>query len=558
MAKISMILGLDGHPLPAQARPSTGRGRMMGLVGNRGIAYDAADTTSDQMANWNPGLGSPDNEINPYRDTMVSRNRDMVRNDGWGSGIITRTQDNVIGPSFRPVLTPDYRELARISGNKAFDITWAKEYKRALESAWRSWTMDPGHWCDVERQLTIPQLFRLAFRHKMVDGDALALLQYRPDRLGYGKAKFATALQIIDPDRLSNPQQMMDLRYMRGGVEIDDDGAPVAYHFREAHIGEWYSAPQTVIWQRCMRETSWGRPVVVHDFDHDRGAQHRGVGLLTPIIQRMKMLTKYDQSELEAAVLNAVFGAYLKSPFDPSVAAEALGDTVTDVANQEGWTNYQNSRADYYGDNRLMLNHGVGIMKLFPSEEIGTVDAARPNSQYRDFENAVLRNLSAGTGLSAQQISQDWSDVNYSSARAALLEAWKTLSRRREDFGVGFAHPILVAFAEEVHEYHELPLPRNAPDFAEARAAYTRGRWMGPGRGWVDPVAEKKGVILGLDAGISTMEQEVAENMGADWEEIVDQRSYEIGYFKEKGMPPPSWAQANVMAPETIKDPEEK
>ncbi|PWI82156.1 phage portal protein, partial [Enterobacter sp. CGMCC 5087] len=73
--------------------------------------------------------------------------------------------------------------------------------------------------------------------------------------------------------------------------------------------------------------------------------------------------------------------------------------------------------------------------------------------------------------------------------------------------------------------------------------------WMGPGRGWVDPVAEKKGVILGLDAGISTMEQEVAESMGADWEEIVDQRSFEINYFKEKGMPPPSWAQANVMAP---------
>lgn len=558
MAKIS-ILGPDGHPLPAQARPSTGgRGRMMGLVGNQGIPYDAADTTSDQMANWRPGLWSPDNEINSFRDTMVSRNRDLVRNDGWGSGIITRTQDNVVGPSFRPVLSPDYRELARISGNKAFDIVWAKEYKRELESAWRSWSMDPGHWCDVERQLTVPQMLRLAFRHKMIDGDALAHLQYRPDRLGYGKARYATAVQIIDPDRLSNPQQMMDLRYMRGGVEIDDDGAPVAYHIREAHIGDWYSAPQTVIWQRCVRETRWGRPVIVHDFDHDRGAQHRGVGLLSPIVQRLKMLTKYDQSELEAAVLNAVFGAYLKSPFDPSVAAEALGETAADLGAHQGWENYQDTRSAYYGDNRLMLNHGVGIMKLFPSEEIGTVDAARPNSQYGDFANAVLRNLSAATGLSAQQISQDWSDVNYSSARAALLEAWKTLSRRREDFGVGFAHPILVAFAEEVHEYHDLPLPRNAPDFAEARAAYTRGRWMGPGRGWVDPVAEKKGVILGLDAGISTMEQEVAENMGADWEEVVDQRVFEINYIKEKGGPLPSWAQANILAPETIKNPEEQ
>lgn len=557
MTKIT-LLGPDGHPLPERASPPSRQGRMMGLVGNRGVPYDAADMNSDQMANWGSALWSPDNEINPYRDRMVSRQRDLVRNDGWGAGIITRTQDNVIGPSFRPVLNPDYRELARISGNRAFDISWQKEYKRAVESAWRSWTTDPGRWCDVERQITVPQMFRLAFRHKMIDGDALALLQYRPDRLGYGRARFATTLQIIDPDRLSNPQQMMDLRYMRGGVEIDDDGAPVFYHIREAHIGDWYSAPQTVTWQRFPRETSWGRPVIVHDFDHDRGAQHRGVGLLTPIVQRMNMLAKYDRSELEAAVLNAVFGAYLESPFDPSVAAEALGDVADTVANVKNWEGYQDARVNYYNDTRLMLNHGVGVMKLMPGEKMGAVDAVRPNSNFGDFENAMLRNLAAATGLSAQQISQNWSDVNYSSARAALLEAWKTLGRRREDFGTGFAQPILVAFMEELHEFHDLPLPNNAPDFAEARAAYARARWMGPGRGWVDPVAEKKGVILGLDAGISTMERECAESEGADWEEVVDQRSYEINYFQEKGMPPPSWAQANVLAPETIKDPEEK
>lgn len=49
-----------------------------------------------------------------------------------------------------------------------------------------------------------------------------------------------------------------------------------------------------------------GRPHVVHDFDHERGAQHRGNGILTPVIQRLKMLVKYDQSELEAAILNAI------------------------------------------------------------------------------------------------------------------------------------------------------------------------------------------------------------------------------------------------------------
>jgi capsid protein len=60
---------------------------------------------------------------------------------------------------------------------------------------------------------------------------------------------------------------------------------------------------------------------------------------------------------------------------------------------------------------------------------------------------------------------------------------------------------------------------------------------MGPGRGWVDPVAEKKGAILGLDAGLSTLEIEVGENVGEDWEEVLDQRQLEIESCLKRGLP---------------------
>jgi capsid protein len=78
---------------------------------------------------------------------------------------------------------------------------------------------------------------------------------------------------------------------------------------------------------------------------------------------------------------------------------------------------------------------------LYPGEKITTVNAARPYSNFEVFESAVLRNFSSGTGLSPQQVTQDWSDVNYSSARSSLLEAWKTLTRRRDDFSMGTAQP---------------------------------------------------------------------------------------------------------------------
>lgn len=148
--------------------------------------------------------------------------------------------------------------------------------------------------------------------------------------------------------------------------------------------------------------------------------------------------------------------------------------------------------------------------------------------------------------------------MNYSSARGAMLEAWKTLTRRRDDFATGFAQPILMNFIEELHALGEVPLPAGAPDFITARAGYSRARWMGPGRGWVDPVAEKKGAILGLDAGLSTLEMELAENAGEDWEEILDQRQSEIRACQERGIPLPSWLQADQFAQDTIKEPETK
>jgi AmiR/NasT family two-component response regulator len=40
------------------------------------------------------------------------------------------------------------------------------------------------------------------------------------------------------------------------------------------------------------------------------------------------MLIKYDATELDAAIVNAIFSAYIESPFDSSFVEEALGDCV--------------------------------------------------------------------------------------------------------------------------------------------------------------------------------------------------------------------------------------
>ncbi|ANN70905.1 phage portal protein [Bordetella bronchialis] len=511
--------------------------------------YDAADLNGGHVRDWNPFLWSPDGEINMYRDRLAARTRDLIRNDGWATAAVMRTVDNVIGPDFRPIAKPDYRWLQAHTGIKAFDHVWADEFGQAIEANWRSWAHDPGFYCDSERALNFPQMMQLAFRHQLIDGDSLSMLHWLPQRLGLGRAQYATALQVLDPDRLSNPQLQFDQQAMRGGVEVDEFGVAVAYNIRRAHQGDWFSAAKSVQWDRIARETEWGRPIIVHHFDHDRASQHRGIGFLTPVLQRFKMLIKYDSTELDAAIINAFFAAYIQSPFDPELVEEALAGTDKVSA-------YQRERAAYHEDRRIRLGD-VGMTQLYPGETIGTVAPSRPSGNFPAFESAMLRNFSAATGLAAQQISQNWAEVNYSAYRSAMLEAWKTFARRRAGFAAGQAQPVYTAWLEESMDVDDYPMPAGAPDFIEARFAYSRAKWMGPGRGLVDIVKERQGAILGIDGGMSSLEDECAEISGTDWRDVADRRAIERERYARLGLPIPAALQG-ADAKEASKAPEEQ
>lgn len=523
------ILDANGIPMVEKKTPVSS---IAGYGTRDAVPYDAAKNYGQRMGAWQPFLWSPDGEINMFRDRIVSRGRDLVRNDGWAAGSIAQQTDNIIGPNFRPMSKPDYRALANYTGNSAFDYKWAEEFGAALESNWRDWADDSNYYCDAQRCLSIAQIFKLAFRHKLIDGDALGLMLWQPQNIGIGKTRYATQVQLIDPDRLSNPQMNYDNKQMRGGVKVDHLGAPVGYYIRRAHIGDWFNAGDSVFWDYIERETSWGRPVVVHDYDHDRAAQHRGgIGILTPVLERLKMLGQYDGTELDAAIINAIFGAYIKSPFDPEVVQGALG--TNDELNA-----YQGARGMFHDGKNISLN-GARVPMLFPGEDIVALKSERPNTAFPEFQKAMLRNVASCTGTSYEQLARDWSTTNYSSARAAILETWKTFDRRRKDFATGFCGPVFSCFAEESFEMDSLPLPNGAPDFAECRRAYSSVLWIGPGKGWVDPVKEKQGAMLGIEMGLSTLERECAES-GTDWRDNIAQRAREIEEFKRMGINPPA------------------
>jgi lambda family phage portal protein len=511
------LLGPDGSPLPPSARVAAGAGAMRAFGVAIGRSYQGASLTDPDLASWTVANPSPQLAVTSDRAILAARVHDLARNDGWAAGGVARMVDAIIGSNWRLSARPNAKALG-------IDQDEADAVAEQIESLWRPYASGVDNAIDAGERLNWGGLLALNFRHRIWDGEAIAVSLWLKRSWAY-----STCIQTIHPDRLSNPYNGPDTLYLRAGVEIGDRGQPLAYHFRSTHPGDQYFAnPKLFTWDRVVRRTAWGRATVVHAFEPQAADQFRGVSPLAPILKKIRMLGRYDEAELQASVLNAILAAFVTSPFD----AEQLAETMS----ADALSPYQDMRAEWHESNRVRLS-GAQVNFLAPGEEIKLSSPNHPNSVYEAFERTALRNVATAIGVSYEQLSMDWSQVNYSSARAALLEIWRGFTSRKDNFAHQFAQPIYANWLEEAVDRGDVNLPKKAPKFLEAKSAWCESKWVGPGRGWVDPQKEALAAITRMDGGLSTMEHECDEQ-GMDWRVVLVQQAREYKEREKLGLPP--------------------
>lgn len=507
---VSHILDARGEPMKKHASVAPYSGAS---------SYGAASLTDASIAAWQPRLDSADSANTFERERIASRVHDLARNDGWASAGVQKIVDMAIGSGLRLSCKPGWRALGQTP-------EWAAEFGNRVEALWVSHANDPRRYIDAERKLNFAGLVALKFRHRVLDGQCLSILRWR-ERGG----KFATCEQVIDPDRLSNPQNRSNTEFLRDGIELDSDGAAWRYYIRSAHPGDYYAGARTARWDVVDRETEWGRPIVIHDFEPSRAGETRPVSPLAPVLAKFRMLSQYDRAELQAAILNAVFAAFLESPFDGEDIVHGLDNVVR----------YQELREETAKRTGLKVD-GVRLNMLAPGEKFNMTQAVRPAVAFGAFETTCLRNIATAMGLSYEQLAMDWSQTNYSSARAALVEVWRYIGARRAFFSAGAVMPHYMAWMEEAFDRGYLEVPPGAPDFWDEPYAYLGCEWIGPARGWVDPVKEAQGAQLRQEGMLSTLEKEGAEQ-GIDWQETLVQRARELREIDRLDLPRPQWGQ---------------
>lgn len=494
-------------------------------------SYRNADTIGrGEITLWRPPLNSADHAILRDASMLRARARDLVRNNPLAKNAVRMQRDSVSGSGLKLSLKIDWRALG------IADIEAADEWQDHTTRMWEAYAEGVEKSADARRQLTFSQLFQLLDVTDFVDGESLAVVEMKPSTLGY-----QTCLSMIDVDRLSTPMGHIDTQFLRAGVERDLFGEPIAYHIREGHPHDATLTLAPYRWRRVPRATEWGRPIVLHTFDHTRPEMSRGVSEFAAAIGSMRMLQKYGEIELQSAIAQAAIAAVIKTELDWSQAMNVLGNKAqmsTGNPISDLVAGHMENAAKY-AEKREIRFDGAEIPHLLPNESLEVFRPTHPNGNFPHFENVYIRQLAAGLGVEAHELGKNYRDVNYSAARAALLAVWRTYLTRRNRLVQQVAMPFFSAWLEEAIWLGTVPLPKGVPDFLTAKPFLCRGTFVAWGKPMIDPLKERQGQQLGIQMGTETLEG-IAADSGSNWRDLVDQVVYERAYYRKRGLPHPS------------------
>lgn len=498
-----------------------------------GGAYDAAAIRDRELALWAPPFRSADGDLLPEKQIMDVRGRDQSRNDGLIANGIRIGKDQIVGEQYMLSSKPDTTILG-------LDEDWAAEFSEEVEAKFRAWGEGQSCWADAGQKMTFTDQVRLVVGMDAMAGECVASVEWIRDR--DPRRLWNTAINFIDLDRLSNPNNMFNRRDLRSGVAINEFGKPTGYWFRRGHPGDYWNLQDAWMWDYVAAEKPWGRKQVIHIYEHMRPDQSRGVAMMVGALKEMRMLRKYRDIVLQNAVVNATYAATIESELPSEAVFAQLGAgahvDMTDAITRYG-NSYLTSIANYIGHRKdAFLLDGAKIPHLYPGSKLNLKPAGAIGGIGSQFETSLNRYIAATLGLSVEEFSGDYTNTNYSSIKAASAGIRRGSIARKKRTGDKFAGIVFRLWLEESLAKGLIEsMPRNAPSFYEGlnADAYCQGDWIGASTQQVDELKETQGASLRISNGLSTFDRECAK-LGIDWRATMRQKAREKAYMTKLGI----------------------
>ncbi len=481
--------------------------------------YSGASKSRRSLSGFNPGVGDADTDILNDLPTLRNRSRDLVRNSALAAGALNTTVANVVGTGLRvqSQIDTDYLGISQEDADK-WQRSAEREFNRHAKSTF----------IDSTNSRTFADLQTVVFRSAWESGDVFSILT-NIDRVKKG-ATYGVAVQVIEGDRVSNPNWAQDTTKIAGGVEKNSStGEPEKVHVFRGHPGARYRTKDHKWDSVDVWGKKTGRRNVLHIYRHLRPGQTRGVPAVAPVIEALKQLGDYTDAELMAAVISGMFTVFMKSEspeyggLETMIPTSEVGGSSTDE--------------DY------KLAPGA-ILEMGTEDSIETANPGRPNAGFDPFVLAILRQVGVALELPFEVLVGHFT-ASYSAARAAMLQAWKFFKIRRKWMANYFCQPVYEAVIDEAVAMGRIAAPGYFTD-PTVRDAYLGAAWIGDAPGQIDSFKEMRANEIAEDRGWKTGAEITTEITGGDWEQNHERRVREFNLRKEAGINVESVAQRSI------------
>lgn len=434
-----------------------------------------------------PGTGSFAADLAAGGPTIRRRAAHYHRNTAWGARASTALISNLIGGGIRPQ-------------SESPDAT----VRAAIDAAWAQWV----EVADVAGRQSFYGLQALAARCVIESGESFSLL--RISEAG------VLQVQLIDVRQVDETlyREIGQTQRIIAGIEVDDTGRPAAFHVHAGVPGDpWWRATEP---HRIEAER------IVHVFEQLQPGQVRGLPWLAPVLLLLAELDQFEDAVLVRQKVAAMFCGFLTEIDTPAVSVFSGGKQTAET---------------------LTSTLEPGMMKtLPPGVDIKFSDPAQTDGNYLPFVQQQLRAIAAGVGLTYEMLSGDMTGVNYSSARAALIEFRRRVEQLQQQLIVRqFCRPIWQRWLELEVLAGRLP----------AGALGAPVRWVPPSWEWIDPLKDGQAEQLAIRTGIKSR-SEVIRERGRDPDAVLAEIAAEreaaaaAGVTFETGEAPEAGGQQNA------------
>lgn len=495
-------------------------------------AWAAASRTRPAVAGWDASHGDADADLIDDLPTLRARSHDSYRQAPLAGAVIGVLEQGVVGTglSLQPAL-----DAAALGWSDEQARQWTDTVKRR----WRLWAESPD--CDITRTRNVYGLQSLAFTSLLLSGDVFPLLTLTDTPDG----RTVPAVQMIEADRISNPNGKVPGSDLVAGVQLSVQGRATGYWVSRAHPGSLTDPlGRKNQWDHVPAYTRAGRPAMLHLAHRVRPGQTRGVPLLAPVLEHLKQLDRYTQAELQAAVINGAFATFVTmSPeaFDQIFQGDSRN---TYLANAMQWD----------GAYPMAGLGGPGkAVNLLPGESVHESNPGRPNQAFDPFVMAIVRQIGARVGIPFEVLIHHYTS-SYSASRAALLDAWRTFRIWRDYLASHFCQPVYEHWLDWEIAQGRIAAPGYFAD-PERRALFVDANWIGDGPGSIDPVKDATAAGLRVSLGISTLAAESVLHDGIEWEAKHAQRVKEQQLRRAAGLDADSAPTVAPGQPPALADP---